>query len=200
MASSSSRVPREQWFQPYLLVAAAAAASPLVVDVWSLGLLGILAAFLFMALALLSGPFVMGRALARGRPKRALFTLLGMALIVSTPWTLPVTHRFLDDLAFRFRRRAFDELVSLARQRQVPGGALRMVVDYEDKSLFVTSNLFKLTIYDEADEAERDPLSIAGYWPCPGSSTGVLDVGPLSGGSRSVEHVQGHYYRMVDAN
>ena len=67
-----------------------------------------------------------------------------------------------------------------------------MVVEFQDRSLFVTANEFFYIIYDESDEASKMSDSVTGAWPYPGSSTGFINVD----GAKIVQHIVGHFYRF----
>ena len=129
-------------------------------------------------------------ALAKRHPKRALSALGGMALIASDAWLLPIAAQALDDYAFSRDRAAFDSMVAREREREPAGQPIRMVVKFEDRSGFVTSTLFEFIIYDETDRAGTDAGSVAGYWPYPGSTTGVISVD----GDKTIRHIEDHYY------
>jgi hypothetical protein len=86
-----------------------------------------------------------------------------------------------------------ERLVETQKLRQDAHAPVRMVVYVKDHSLFVTSNSFEEVVYDETDQIDHDPDALSGFWPDPGSRTGVSDVGF---GRKLIEKISGHFYHV----
>jgi len=152
---------------------------------------GLLVAFLLMVLIFLFCGVSLIFALVRRRPSLAVTAIAGMAIIAGGFWATPIIDRALDELAFWKKEATFDKMVADQRTKVPAGRPVRMVVEFDDRSQFVTATLFEYVIYDETDQAERNPASLTDYWPYPGSNTGVVSVD----GDKTVKHISGHYYR-----
>lgn len=186
---------RDRWSRSYLVICAVAAIAP-AVFLRMPGALGLLLC-LPVPLVFMAGgfPFLIG--VTNRRPKLALSAVLGMALIASDVVTLrPLTYAF-DLAAFWFNKSTYDRLVEEGRAKDIQGKPLRLVVAYEDQSIFVTANAFKYVIYDETDAAADDPDSVTGYWPYPGTKTGFISMdGSGEASTAATRHLASHYYEF----
>ena len=186
---------RDPWPWLYVGVSAVAAIAP---ELFSRDQnpFGLLIAFLLMALIFLFGGVSLIFALVSRSSRLALSAIAGMAVIACGFWATPVINRALDQVAFwnNFwnKEATFNKMVADQRAKIPAGQPVRMVVEFDDRSLFVTATLFEYVIYDETDQAERYPASVIGYWPYQGSNTGVVSVD----GDKTVEHISGHYYHI----
>ena len=89
--------------------------------------------------------------------------------------------------AFYVRLPKYDQEVNFARARQTKHEPLKIVVDYQDQSAFVTTASFCYVIYDETDGV--GPYK-PGFWPYSGSPTGVTAVRIPP----TMHRLAGHYY------
>ena len=94
-----------------------------------------------------------------------------------------------DTLSFYAHLSEYNQQVEEARAHQTAQGPLQVVVDYQDRSGFVTTNLFYYVIYDETDGA--GPYTEL-FWPYAASNTGVIAVTVPS----KIYHLSGHYYNF----
>ena len=184
--------PRDRWSPLFVGLSAAAVLAFTLAD-RCFDLRWLLPALLAVATMLGFGFVLLAWAFATRRPKRALSALAGLALVAGDVWTLPTAGRMLDDLAFWRNRARYDAAVARQRERNAGGQPLRIVVDDEDRSIFVTTNIFAIIVYDETDRAEADPDSLHGFWPFATSPTGITSVD----GPKEVRHIAGHYYRVL---
>lgn len=143
--------------------------------------------FAIALLALISSLAWLCYDIFRRRFRHAFSIVAGIATAASIFYCTPLIAAGKNTLAFYARLPQFEQQVERARIRQTKKGPLQIVVDYQDRSLFVTANSFYLVVYDETDGL--GPYAET-YWPYAGSPTGVIAVDRPS----KMHHLSGHYY------
>jgi len=125
--------------------------------------------------------------LFRRRSRHALSIFAAIAMATGIVRCAPLIAQGKDFLAFYARLPQFERQVEQARTLRTTREPLQIVVDYQDRSPFVSVNSFYYVVYDETDGA--GPYK-AEFWPYAGSRTCVIAVDVPT----TVHHLTGHYY------
>lgn len=125
--------------------------------------------------------------LITNRFRHALSLIVAVATAIVIVRCAPLISADKDTLSFYAQFSAFQQQVEQARSRKTTQEPLQIVLDYQDRSLFVTANLFYYVIYDETDGA--GPYKDT-FWPYVGSKTGIIAVSVPN----KIHHLSGHYY------
>ncbi|WP_419829752.1 hypothetical protein [Methylobacterium sp.] len=128
--------------------------------------------------------------LITNRFRHALSLIAAVATAIVIVRCAPLISADKDTLSFYAHLPEYQRQIKQAQAHNSEQKPLRVVLDYQDRSIFVTANAFYYVIYDEMDGKGPDKTE---FWPYAGSKTGVVAVTV----PQNIHNLQGHYYNFT---
>lgn len=115
----------------------------------------------------------------RRRPRREVFHFVAVCAVTATMFALPAVSAAAQAIRFRSSLPRYEQLIAEKRAASPVPTPVRLVLEWRDRSLFVTSPLLEAIVYDETDGTLKDPCPVLDRGHCPAASHGDAEAPSL---------------------